>query len=104
SPEHVKTLYLPDWWEDDLASVPSNRAIAELCISRATGIPIADLRNPECELSLPPVEISAELRRALEGKLPSTVANLAALLVVETKCTLEQARAFLREKGIKATP
>jgi len=29
----VRELLLPDWWDDELASVPANRAIAEATIS-----------------------------------------------------------------------
>jgi hypothetical protein len=36
---------LPDWWDDDLASVPANLATAEGHLSQAFGIPIAEFKK-----------------------------------------------------------
>ncbi len=51
--DYLKAAVLPDWWDDDLAEVPANRAIAESAIARQLGIEIAQLRDPERPLSLP---------------------------------------------------
>jgi Zn-dependent peptidase ImmA (M78 family) len=51
----VRYRILPDWWEDDLASTASNRALAEAAISRMLRFPIAQLRNPNFALKLPQV-------------------------------------------------
>ena len=49
----VRARLLPDWWDDSLADVPANRALAEAAISRTLGFPIRDLRNPSVALQLP---------------------------------------------------
>ena len=49
----VRECVLPDWWSDDLAAVPANRALAELAIARHFGFSSADLRDPKRPLILP---------------------------------------------------
>lgn len=49
----VRSRILPDWWDDGEATVPATRSIAEFAISRFLGIPIASLRDPKAELTLP---------------------------------------------------
>src|SRR5262245_18124259 len=51
--EFVRKNLLPDWWDDSLATVPSNRALAEASISRMLGFSVGDLRNQKQELQLP---------------------------------------------------
>jgi hypothetical protein len=58
----VRARILPDWWEDSLAEVASNRAIAEMAISRMLGFPIARLRDPQTPLTLP-AAASVRLKR-----------------------------------------
>jgi len=58
----VRYRILPDWWEDDLASTASNRALAEAAISRMLKFPIGQLRNPKSTLKLPPIS-SVRLKR-----------------------------------------
>ena len=54
-PNFVRSIVLPDWWEDCCADVPFNRGLAELAISRHLAIPLASLRNTTDELSPAPV-------------------------------------------------
>lgn len=54
-PNFVRTVILPDWWEDVCADVPFNRGLAELAISRHLDIPLVSLRNTTKELTLPPL-------------------------------------------------
>ncbi len=54
-PNFVRSVILPDWWEDVCADVPFNRGLAELAISRHLDIPLASLRNTTEELSPAPV-------------------------------------------------
>lgn len=49
----VRNHVLPDWWEDSLAAVPANRALAETCVARFFRFRIADVRSPSGRLSLP---------------------------------------------------
>lgn len=49
---YVKSRILPDWWEDDLATDPGNRRLAELTISRTLKIPLQSLAEPSSPLSL----------------------------------------------------
>lgn len=51
----VRYRVLPDWWADDLAAQPANRAMAEAAISRMLGFPVSRLRDPSAKLHLPPV-------------------------------------------------
>lgn len=44
---------LPDWWDDSLASVPFNRALAEAAVAQHLGFTVAELRHPEQDLTLP---------------------------------------------------
>ncbi len=54
-PDFVRQAVLPDWWEDSLASIPANRALAEISIARLLGLKVAELRKPDAALALPPV-------------------------------------------------
>lgn len=67
----VQERILPDWWDDSLAEVPANRALAELSISRMIGFPIAALKNPDCQLGRPPTTTFRLKRR--KGATPSEV-------------------------------
>jgi hypothetical protein len=49
----VRRVVLPDWWEDGLAEVPANRALAEMAISRHLGMPLSVLRRPDSVLQFP---------------------------------------------------
>jgi Zn-dependent peptidase ImmA (M78 family) len=49
----LKRTVLPDWWEDSLAAVPANRAMAETAIARHLGLELPKLRNSTMELALP---------------------------------------------------
>lgn len=50
--DFVQDFVLPDWWEDALAAVPANRALAEGYLSRDLGFAIAELREASSELSM----------------------------------------------------
>lgn len=49
----LQAVILPEWWEDSLATVPFNRAIAEASIAGHLGCRIADLTNHKTPLVLP---------------------------------------------------
>jgi IrrE N-terminal-like domain len=51
----VRERLLPDWWDDSLAKIPSNRAIAEASISKMLGIRISNLRDQSAVLELPAI-------------------------------------------------
>jgi hypothetical protein len=70
--EFVRKNLLPDWWEDSLASVPSNRALAEASISRMLGFPVVALRDQARELELPAVS-TFRLKRSKKTR-PSEIA------------------------------
>ncbi len=48
----VKSCILPEWWEDKLAEVPSNRQYAESVIARQFGIQAATLRDRNAKLRM----------------------------------------------------
>ncbi|NJL28493.1 MAG: ImmA/IrrE family metallo-endopeptidase [Thermoanaerobaculia bacterium] len=48
----IRDAVLPEWWEDELAAVPANRALAETYIARGLGFQLAELHDPQTELSL----------------------------------------------------
>ena len=50
APEFVRRYVLAEWWEDSMAEVPANRALAEIAIARAFGLQIASLRDPSIGL------------------------------------------------------
>src|SRR5687767_9398654 len=49
----IRERVLPDWWDDSLGTVPSNRALAEAAIARALALPVGVLRDPSASLRLP---------------------------------------------------
>lgn len=51
----VRNRILPEWWDDELAETPANRAMAEAAVSRMLGFPIDQLRYAERSLKLPAV-------------------------------------------------
>jgi hypothetical protein len=85
--EFVRRNLLPDWWDDSLASVPSNRAIAEASISRMLGFSVGDLRDEKHELQLPTV--SAFKLKHKKNTQPSGIAPAVVL-------AYQAARAMLR--------
>lgn len=52
-PDFVREVFLPDWWEDSLASVEANRLLAETFIARHLGVSLETLRDPDAVLHLP---------------------------------------------------
>ncbi len=68
----VRELLLPDWWDDGLASVPANRAIAEATISRHLKISIKKLSDPNAELAIPST-VPVRLKSATRGTNPEVV-------------------------------
>jgi hypothetical protein len=55
----VTRYVLPEWWEDSLAEVDANRAIAEMSVAQFLGIPVPQLRNRDQPLAL---EIPSSVR------------------------------------------
>lgn len=68
----IRSIILPDWWEDDCADVPFNRGLAELTISRQLGISLASLRNSTEALTLPAIS-DVRLKTATIGTKVSQV-------------------------------
>ena len=52
-PDFLRRAVLPDWWEDSLASVAANRALAETAIARHLGLDVARLRDSKAALPAP---------------------------------------------------
>jgi len=90
--EFVRECILPDWWSDELASVPANRSIAELSIARHFGFQINHLRDRSRTL-VPPRTENFRLKRsasATEAQVAGAVAiaKRAAELVAESAADL----------------
>jgi len=51
----VRNSVLPDWWDDELAEVPYNRAAAECAIAGQLGYSLALLRDRDANLHCPEV-------------------------------------------------
>jgi Zn-dependent peptidase ImmA (M78 family) len=87
-PTFVRECVLPDWWSDDLATVPANRAIAEMALARHFGFRIADLRDHARSLTLPcsgNIRLKRTARATEQDVAPATcVARRAAELVAES--------------------
>ena len=64
---------LPDWWDDSLATVPSNRAMAEASIARMLGFTVSALRDQKQELELPAVS-EFRLKRVKKTYSPNEIA------------------------------
>ena len=47
----MRRVILPEWWEDKLAEVPANRALAEGRIAKHLDVPLKVLRDPRQPLS-----------------------------------------------------
>lgn len=52
----VREYILPDWWQDELADVEANRALAEAYIAKLLGFKATELRDRERALTFPPME------------------------------------------------
>jgi hypothetical protein len=61
-PAFLRRAVLPDWWEDSLASVAANRALAEAAIARHLGLEISVLRDARAVLTAPTLA-SARLKK-----------------------------------------
>jgi hypothetical protein len=51
--DFLRDAVLPEWWEDSLAAIPSNRAFAENLFARSLGMSISDLSQRSTDLHLP---------------------------------------------------
>lgn len=72
----VRTVLLPDWWEDDAAAVPYNRALIETTISRHLGISPSLLRDPKAELvlpAMPPVRLKSATRDSSVARIRPSI-------------------------------
>jgi hypothetical protein len=50
----LRECVFPEWWEDEMASVPANRAIVEAILSRQLSLDLAALRDPHGDVVLQP--------------------------------------------------
>ena len=75
--EFLRSAVLPDWWDDEMAAVPANRAMAEMSIARHLGLTIAKLRDPSANLTMPAFS-NLRLKRS---KTTATDEALPAMLV-----------------------
>jgi hypothetical protein len=86
--EFVRAVVLPEWWEDSLAEVPANRALAEDAIARHLGMPVAALSHSSAPLSRPSlahVKFKRYKNKADETVAPAIlVAQRAAKIIVES--------------------
>jgi len=92
--DFIRSVVLPEWWEDSLAEVPANRALAENLLARHLGMAIRDLSEPSAELQLPSlshVKFKRYNNAADKGVAPAIlVAQRAAKIVVESSSPLPQ--------------
>lgn len=58
----LREFVLPEWWSDELAEVEANRALAEGFIAKQLGFSLAELREPQRELSMPSI-VEARFKR-----------------------------------------
>lgn len=71
-PGFVRAALLPDWWDDELASVPANRALAEAALAKHLKISVASLSDPQAPLSLP-ATTPFRLKSATRGTNPEVI-------------------------------
>ena len=53
---------MPEWWDDELADVEANRAMAEGFIAKQLGFSLQELQDRDRELSMPPI-VEARFKR-----------------------------------------
>lgn len=53
--DFVRSVILPDWWEDSMAEIPLNRAWAEASVARFLRLQIPELADPTAPLTLPAI-------------------------------------------------
>lgn len=58
----VRSRFLPDWWNDSLATVPANRVLAESAIAKMLKLPLSTVKNSHSPLTLPEV-VEVRLKR-----------------------------------------
>ncbi len=77
--DFVRNHILPDWWDDAIADVPANRALAEAWISKMLRLGVAALQDASRPLRLPPLTEFRLKRR--KGTPPESI--LPAIVVAE---------------------
>jgi len=60
--DFVRSAILPDWWDESCADNPSLLQDLEIRLARFLGIPLATVREPHAELTVPSY-LTAQLRR-----------------------------------------
>lgn len=58
----LQEFVLPEWWDDELADVEANRAMAESYIAKQLGFSLQELQHRERELSMPLI-VEARFKR-----------------------------------------
>ena len=101
----VRGSVLPDWWKDSLASVPSNRAIAETSIARLLGFKIAKLRKHSASLTFPSASTfrlkSNKGTKASEVRATVFVAQQVAKFVLESITSLPRSFPGLSARDVR---
>jgi len=98
--QFVRDHVLPDWWDDELATNPATRAIAELTIARMLGFDVAALRNHAEPLTLPPLPV-ARLKHSSDinaARIPPTI-RIAERMIRNLKSSLVAHPAFAGERS-----
>ena len=72
NPSFVREVILPDWWDDECASVPANRALAEASIAKHLRISIKYLCDATAPLNLPQT-VPIRLKSATRGTNPEAI-------------------------------
>lgn len=70
----VRDRLLPDWWEDELAAVPANRAQVEMMLSRQLGLSLQALHEPSAHLELQP-RVAAKFKARERSHIDAGVEN-----------------------------
>lgn len=102
--EFIRSTVLPEWWEDSLARIPANRALAEDAIARHLGVALEDLSRPSASLRLPAlshVKFKRHKNKADESVAPAIlVAQRAARIVVDAIPSLPRFEAGVLDPAI----
>jgi hypothetical protein len=71
----IREAILPEWWNDSLAEVPANRALAEMLIARCLGMSLVALNDPTASLeptALPHVKFKL-LKNTVDERVKPTL-------------------------------
>jgi hypothetical protein len=98
----LRKAVFPEWWQDRLASNDANRELAELYVAKSLALRVADLRNPQAELT--PLPVGTVRYKRSRNATDQNRLNASALIAERVGRILSTALSDLPEFNCCATP